>query len=234
MDSSQNSLDPLLDCHQLPTIASDDKDLHVKKPRHRHTPVQLAALNALFVKTEHPSLDERTTLAARLGMLVSPILVKYNIWLTYPILSHRETRTVNAWFQNKRASAKKKNKGPVAELYDLPPIVSLLTSRGSSASHSPLQVDELDDFADDDYLEHNAMGPSSLVAALDDPRRQSLFYATNPDQNHVFAEAEQMPRRMRMRNRPTAEQIDQLRKMFASNPHPSKEDREELGEKISM
>ena len=141
---------------------------------------------------------------------------------------------MNAWFQNKRASAKKKNKGPTADSYDLPPIASLLTSRGSSTSHSPLQVDELDDFADDDYIEHSGMGPSPLVAALDDPRRQSLFYAGNPDQNLIFAEAEQMPRRMRMRNRPTAEQTDHLRKMFASNPHPSKEDREELGEKISM
>lgn len=79
MDPPQIPLDPLLDCHQLPAIASDDKDHHVKKVRHRHTPVQLAALNALFVKTDHPSLDERTTLAARLGMLVSLFLVNYNI-----------------------------------------------------------------------------------------------------------------------------------------------------------
>lgn len=156
------------------------------------------------------------------------------MWLTNPFLPHRETKTVNAWFQNKRASTKKKNKGPVSESYDLPPIASLLASRGTSASYSPLQVDELDDFDDDDYLEHGGMGPSPLVAALDDPRRQALFYAGNPDQKHVFAEAEQMPRRMRMRNRPTAEQTEELRRMFASNPHPSKEDREELGERISM
>lgn len=57
-----------MDRHQLPTIASEDKDQHVKKARHRHTPVQLTALNALFDKAEHPSLDERTSLAARLGM----------------------------------------------------------------------------------------------------------------------------------------------------------------------
>ena len=42
-----------------------------KKPRHRHTPEQLAALNELFAKNEHPSLEERTALAERLGMCVS-------------------------------------------------------------------------------------------------------------------------------------------------------------------
>lgn len=39
-----------------------------KKPRHRHSPGQLAALNELFDRNEHPSLDERTELAERLGM----------------------------------------------------------------------------------------------------------------------------------------------------------------------
>lgn len=39
-----------------------------KKPRHRHSPVQLAALNELFDRNEHPSLDERTELAEKLGM----------------------------------------------------------------------------------------------------------------------------------------------------------------------
>lgn len=39
-----------------------------KKPRHRHSPVQLAALNELFDRNEHPSLEERTELAERLRM----------------------------------------------------------------------------------------------------------------------------------------------------------------------
>lgn len=146
----------------------------------------------------------------------------------------RETKTVNAWFQNKRASTKKKNKGAVADSFDLPPITSLLGSSASSASHSPLQIDELDEFPDDDYLDGGALRPSPLVAALDDPRRQALFYAGNAEHKHFFAEAEQMPRRMRMRNRPSTEQTDELRKLFASNAHPSKEDREELGERIGM
>jgi hypothetical protein len=42
-----------------------------KKPRHRHSPAQLAALNQLFDQNEHPPLEERTILAERLGMYVS-------------------------------------------------------------------------------------------------------------------------------------------------------------------
>lgn len=39
-----------------------------KKPRHRHSPAQLVALNQLFVHDEHPSLEARSILAERLGM----------------------------------------------------------------------------------------------------------------------------------------------------------------------
>ena len=44
------------------------KPLSQKKPRHRHTPAQLAALNELFEKSEHPALEQRISLAERLGM----------------------------------------------------------------------------------------------------------------------------------------------------------------------
>lgn len=47
-----------------PDIAKDK----LKKPRHRHSPAQLAALNELYDKNEHPALDLRTSLAERLGM----------------------------------------------------------------------------------------------------------------------------------------------------------------------
>lgn len=39
-----------------------------KKPRHRHSAFQLAALNELYDKNEHPPLEDRTALAERLGM----------------------------------------------------------------------------------------------------------------------------------------------------------------------
>lgn len=50
-----------------PMKASLDK---VKKPRHRHSAIQLAALNALYEETEHPSLAQRTSLAQSLGLCV--------------------------------------------------------------------------------------------------------------------------------------------------------------------
>jgi hypothetical protein len=154
-------------------------------------------------------------------------------WLTNII--YRETKTVNAWFQNKRASTKKKNKTVAPDSsHDLPPIASLLGSNPSSASHSPQQLDELDEFIDDDHPDNSGGGPSPLVAALDDPKRQSLFYAGNAEHRHFFAETETMPRKMRMRNRPSTEQTDELRRLYRSNPHPTKEDREALGERIGM
>jgi hypothetical protein len=45
-----------------------DKGTSGKKPRHRHSPTQLAALNELYEKNEHPSLDDRNELAEKLGM----------------------------------------------------------------------------------------------------------------------------------------------------------------------
>lgn len=41
-----------------------------KKPRHRHSPAAIAALNELYDRDEHPALELRTSLAKRLGMYV--------------------------------------------------------------------------------------------------------------------------------------------------------------------
>lgn len=51
-----------------------------KKPRHRHSPHQLVALNEVYEHTEHPSLEVREELARKLGMKI---------------------KTVNSWYQNK-------------------------------------------------------------------------------------------------------------------------------------
>ena len=54
----------------------DSKD-KPKKPRHRHSAFQLAALNELYDRDEHPPLEERTSLAERLGMSVILPLICY-------------------------------------------------------------------------------------------------------------------------------------------------------------
>ena len=50
--------------------ASTDK-AQPKKPRHRHSAHQLALLNELYDRDEHPPLDDHTQLAERLGMCVA-------------------------------------------------------------------------------------------------------------------------------------------------------------------
>ncbi|KAJ6509558.1 homeobox-domain-containing protein [Mycena vitilis] len=61
-----------------------------KKARHRHSATQLASLNALYEQTEHPTLSQRIALAESVGL---------------------ETKSVNSYFQNKRASTKKRPRG---------------------------------------------------------------------------------------------------------------------------
>jgi len=39
-----------------------------KKPRNRHSPYQLAALNELYEQNDHPPLQERIALAERISM----------------------------------------------------------------------------------------------------------------------------------------------------------------------
>lgn len=53
---------------QQPSSSYHDTKDKPKKPRHRHSAFQLAALNELYDRDEHPPLEERTSLAERLGM----------------------------------------------------------------------------------------------------------------------------------------------------------------------
>ncbi|KAI0364064.1 homeobox-domain-containing protein [Pilatotrama ljubarskyi] len=188
---------------------SKDKTDQQKKPRHRHSASQLAALNELYDKNEHPSLEERTALAQRLGM---------------------ETKTVNSWFQNKRASSKKRHKAPLSQC-ELPPISALIAS--VSAPPAPLlehhQHLDYDDYSDDESyhpLSHQ-LGQGALP-----PQQHTLFYAGNPQHKHLFETEGSMPRKAR--SRPTAAQTEELKKLYELKPHPTKEEREALGDKIGM
>ncbi|KAG6901863.1 hypothetical protein C0995_007089 [Termitomyces sp. Mi166 len=163
-----------------------------KKPRHRHTPAQLAALNELFGKNEHPSLELRSSLAERLGM---------------------ETKTVNAWFQNKRASSKKRTRSIP---YNVPPVISSSTA-SSSDNWNCHRFDYDDYYLDDDYL------------PVDDYSRAD--YAGYSDYSFT-SETDSMPRRLRIR--PSAEQTDELRKLYNITPHPTTDQRQLLAERIGM
>ncbi|KAJ3936163.1 MAG: homeodomain transcription factor [Lentinula lateritia] len=168
-----------------------------KKPRHRHSPAQLIALNELYERDEHPALDLRVNLAERLGM---------------------ETKTVNAWFQNKRASSKKRTLPRSAASYDNPSINSSTLS-----SNSSLRRPDLDEFEEDLDFQSPPLpdnGPIGLP-----------FYGGNTENAH-FEEQDNMQRRSRMR--PSLEQVEQLKNLFNINPLPSTEEKQALADRIGM
>ncbi|KAF8665340.1 hypothetical protein AX16_000359 [Volvariella volvacea WC 439] len=176
-----------------------------KKPRHRHSPSQLAALNELYEKTEHPNLEMRSKLAQRLGM---------------------EIKTVNAWFQNKRASSKKRTRAapePVSSLSNIS-ANSASTSNANTPQHA-----ELDEFQDDEYLDfhHQHQHPQSGHTHNTHPSIPSYN-----DHSQFRSESDSMPRRMRMR--PSPEQAEELKKLYNLNPHPTTDQRQALSERIGM
>ena len=207
-----------------------------KKPRHRHSAFQLAALNQLYERNEHPSLDDRTNLAEKIGMYAIFAPSVFPLSLTHSIRL-RETKTVNAWFQNKRAANKKRSRpGQSPATYDLPPISSLL----SPADSSPATYNE-----DPSISQVNSPSiprmqlPSSRInhtqGSPEVSKRQTAFYAGNPEHDHTYESSVAMlPSRPRMRMRPSQSQTDELRKAYIIDPHPTKEQREELGKRIGM
>ncbi|KAJ4485660.1 homeodomain transcription factor [Lentinula aciculospora] len=168
-----------------------------KKPRHRHSPAQLLALNELYDRDEHPALDLRVNLAERLGM---------------------ETKTVNAWFQNKRASSKKRTLTRSSAPYDNSSINS-----STSSSTSSFRRPDYDEF-DEDIDFQSSSHP-------DNGRIGSPFYTGNMENTH-FEDQENVHRRSRMR--PSSEQVEQLKNLFNVNPLPTTEDKQALADRIGM
>ncbi|KAG6332337.1 hypothetical protein ID866_6755 [Astraeus odoratus] len=264
-----------------------------KKPRQRHSAAQLAALNGLFEKSEHPSLDQRVELAEKLGM---------------------ETKTVNAWFQNKRASTKKRNKGGPSEqtpatshgdtLEDplkasspsaLPSIANLLNDPPTSLASTQLNAPQSTparphissrrpkrkDLHSGDLLP-NSESPVANPHQSDQPREgilESSFFAGPPEffsvqdrfvSHHrgpdaedgavpplLNADADRFPpdtdgrfvsendgaadghpsRRAKTestRMRTTTKQAEELRRAYAISQHPSRDQRQQLADRIGM
>lgn len=202
-----------------PTEPNDQDSLkeRSKKPRHRHSAFQLAALNELYERNEQPSLDDRTTLAERLGM---------------------ETKTVSAWFQNKRASNKKRSRpGQSSSSYDLPSISSLLSSV-DSAPPSLVEDPSISDFHSPALLpriQQSSTRISHTLSSAETSQQQTAFYAGNPEHCHTYeSSVPEPPSRPRMRMRPSLSQTEELRKAYMIDPHPTKDMREALGKRIGM
>ncbi|KAF5332550.1 hypothetical protein D9611_005085 [Ephemerocybe angulata] len=195
-----------------------------KKPRHRHSPEQLAALNELFDKNEHPPLDARTALAERLGM---------------------ETKTVNAWFQNKRASSKKRTRTLASDQsngssLNTPPVSIPAPPPAPSAATTPgaLHPDLDDDDQPISTLDHfSPLQKVSQSSDMNPSSNSSSFFAANPDL-HYFTSPRESPDPSNMtrksRNRPNPVQTEELKKLYNITPHPTSEDRQALAERTGM
>ncbi|KAJ7044944.1 homeodomain transcription factor [Mycena alexandri] len=173
-----------------PLKSSLDK---VKKPRHRHSAVQLAALNSLYEETEHPTLGQRTALAQSLGL---------------------ETKSVNAYFQNKRASSKKQPRGTP---YDAP---------GRPPSNRNLPYSTIDDdyyYPPPEAAVHSAQQFRSQQAPhLDQDSRQRNQLT---DHSQFLSQSEMRPSRL---------QIDELQRIYRINPYPTVEELGVVAERIGM
>jgi hypothetical protein len=156
---------------------------------------------------------------------------------------------VNAWFQNKRASSKKRVRGGPAAVNapPPPPAESHPDSRPQYPSqpqhhhhqqdqhpHSPVHFSrpsDMDDYHDDDglYLDIHHSRSGSVVPS-DYP---SGYYAVgNPEHSHFYHDSDSTHRRMRMR--PSSDQAEELRKLYNINPHPTAEQRQALSATIGM
>lgn len=107
--------------------------------------------------------------------------------------------------------------------YDIPPINSPLPLT-SPPTEKPTPTPEFDEY---DEEELDDQYPRS-----DSARSWSSFYAGNPDHSHFVSDQDSMPRRLR--NRPTPEQAELLRKLFEQNPHPTTEARQRLADSSGM
>ncbi|KAJ7201294.1 hypothetical protein GGX14DRAFT_656234 [Mycena pura] len=165
----------------MPPLKSDP----VRKPRHRHSAVQLAALNALYEQTEHPTLAQRTALAHSLEL---------------------ELKSVNAYFQNKRASLKKQPRGT---LYD---------QRNPPMHPSPYSLVD-----DDDYppLPSRPNQYFRSQAPHDHTRNQYTDHRHNSD-IIIMASDDSLSRY----------QVDELRKIHRANPYPTAEETSLIAERI--
>lgn len=134
-----------------------------------------------------------------------------------------QTKTLNAWFQNKRASAKKRSVKVSEPVPTTVQHLSTLPSTPSSSADSPFHR-SFDDLPEEEYLtpEYQAL---LQTTPTDSPEHQRLL-------DEILSNKAIMSHKRRMR--PNGSQSQQLKDFFNVNPHPSKEERQELGNSIGM
>jgi hypothetical protein len=124
-------------------------------------------------------------------------------------------------------------------MYELPSIASLLASTPSSSSSPSSAVNQSEDSPDYDLP--MPLPPPRLNAhpSLSIPMsnsQQIAFYAGNPAHKHMH-ESSSTPAdstKPKMRARPSPFQTEEMRKLYSANPHPTREEREQLCARIGM
>lgn len=182
------------------------------------------------------------------------------------LLCKRPPKTLNAWFQNKRASDKKRREKETEYLHaslqsqqgqigrhksgaaaaQEPPNGATASTPPSSQTDSPygvsprpLEDDVVGDeaehpaYAGHHHQHHNPHNRNNLrsappsVGTPDHPRHLPEIL---PDPSPATPNG--MPLRRRLR--PNGPQSQQLKDFFGENSHPTKEERQELGESLGM
>ncbi|KAG2149481.1 hypothetical protein BD769DRAFT_1659037 [Suillus cothurnatus] len=223
-----------------------DKATSAKKPRHRHSPTQLAALNELYDKNEHPSLDDRTDLAEKLGIAST---------------KKRNKPAPSASTDPPPQKSPSSTLPSIANLLNSsspPPSVSSrnISSRSYPSSSSRKKQKDILQLHDNEsnYSHDKSFAPEFLPQDRFVPENQAVdsdrHHAVYAERGHFVPDADsrfvsendgasdgvtsRKGRGEPFRNRTTPEQTEELRRAYAMNAHPSKDDREELAERIGM
>lgn len=145
-------------------------------------------------------------------------------------MAYREVKTVNSWFQNKRASLKKRNRGRTSGTEQVDFVSSAPPTASTSSPSTPPQFD-LEESPEDEHAASQLLLSSVQPSIGVLHPFQPSFY-TGASQQRSLNDPESLARRNRLR--PSSFQNEELRKLYNVNPHPSREEREELGARIGM
>jgi hypothetical protein len=137
------------------------------------------------------------------------------------VFIRRETKTVNAWFQNKRASSKKRVRGGPAS-HDSRQTNKSASSVPSTQQHPHGQGVERPDsenVADDLGESQSASSKHGSVPVIAASRQPATHHEhSSHDPRHRLSE----------------EQLESLRKFFHKNTHPTPDDRHALSASLGM
>jgi Homeodomain len=160
---------------------------------------------------------------------------------------------VNAWFQNKRASSKKRtrttgggdransshpNTGPSTSPTVPTASAASITTASTPSEVAPPPLPPLSHLTnEDEYLSSRIQHPvPSKMSFMDMFNSTTLStFVTQPDYSGLSSgrtTPDGQPKKMRLR--PSGEQTEELKKVYNSNPHPTAEERQALADRVGM